>query len=95
MAITFGEKEQLGLFLELSNQLHQVAGILRRATPSAEIKEGQEVKQLFKDKIDPLRDKLMRDLIKGAKIAASLLDTYKHQMPTLYKVTYIFIKPKA
>ena len=95
MAITFGEKEQLGLFLELSNQLHQVAGILRRATPSAEIKEGQQVKQLFKDKIDPLRDKLMRDLIKGAKIAASLLDTYKHQMPTFYKVTYIFIKPKA
>jgi hypothetical protein len=94
MAIAFGEKEELGLFLELSNQLRQVASILRSATLSAGLNEGQQVKQFFKDKIDPLRHKLVRDLIKGAKVTGILLDTYKCQMPTFYKVTSIFIKPK-
>jgi len=64
MAIAFGEKEELGLFLELSNQLHQVASILHRATPNAGINEGYQVNQLFKEKIDPLRHKLIRDFIK-------------------------------
>jgi hypothetical protein len=95
MAIAFGEKEELGLFLELSNQLRQVASILLRATRSAEVNEGQQVNQLFKDKIDPLRHKLIRDLIKGAKVAAILPDIYKCQMPTFYKITSNFIKPKT
>ena len=95
MAIAFGEKEELGLFLELSNQLSQVASILRKATRSAGTNERQQVKQLFKDKIDPLRHKLMRGLIKGAKFTGVLLDTYKDQMPAFYKITSIFIKPKT
>ena len=95
MAIAFGEKEELGLFLELSNQLRQVASILRRATRSAGINAGQQVNQLFKDKIDPLRHKLIRDLLKGAKVTGILLDVYKGQMPTFYKITPNFIKPKS
>jgi len=95
MALAFGEKEELGLFLELSNQLRQVASILHRAMPSAGINEGQQVNQLFKDKIDPLRHKLIRDLIKGAKITGILPDIYKCQMPTFYKITSYFIKPKT
>jgi len=95
IATAFGEKEELGLFLELSNQLHQVASILRRATRSAGIDEGQQVKQLFKDKIDPLRHKLIRDLIKRAKVTGILFDIYKCRMPTFYKITSIFIKPKT
>jgi hypothetical protein len=95
MAIAFGEKEELGLFLELSNQLRQVASILCKATRSVEINEGQQVNQLFKDKIDPLRHKLIQDLIKGAKITAILPDIYKCQMPTFYKITSNFIKPKT
>ena len=95
MAIAFGEKEELVLFLELSNQLRQVASILRKATLSSGINEGQQVNQLFKDKIDPLRHKLIRDLIKGAKITGILPDIYKCQMPTFYKITSYFIKPKT
>ncbi len=94
MAIAFGEEEELGLFLELSSQLHQVANILRKATQSAGIKEGQQVCQLFKDKIDPLRHKLIRDLINGATITGILLDIYKCQMPTFHKIASNFIKPK-
>ncbi len=95
MAIAFGEKEELGLFLELSNQLRQVASILLRATRSSGINEGQQVNQLFKDKIDPLRHKLIRDLIKRVKVTGILLDIYKCQMPTFYKITSNFIKPKT
>ncbi len=95
MAIAFGEKEELGLFLELSKQLHQVASILRKATRSDGINEGQQVNQLFKDKIDPLRQKLIRDLIKRAKVTGILPDIYKCQMPTFYKITSNFIKPKT
>lgn len=90
----FGEKEELGLFLELSNQLRQVARILHRATRNAGINEGQQVNQLFKDKIDPLRHKLIRDLIKEAKVTGILPDIYKCQMPAFYKITSYFIKPK-
>ena len=95
MAIAFGEKEELGLFLELRNQLRQVASILRRAAQSAGINEGQQVNQLFIDKIDPLRHKLIRDLIKRATVTGILLDIYKCQMPTFYKITSNFIKPKT
>ena len=95
MAIAFGEKEELGLFLELSNQLHQVASILRKAAPNNGINEGQQINQLFKDKIDPLRHKLIRALIKGAKVTGILPDIYKCQMPTFYKITSNFIKPKT
>ena len=95
MAIAFGEKEELGLFLELSNQLHQVASILHRATPNAGINEGYQVNQLFKEKIDPLRHKLIRDLMKRAKVTGILPDIYKCQMPTFYKITSYFIKPKT
>ncbi|MBU0986216.1 MAG: hypothetical protein KKH68_03090 [Proteobacteria bacterium] len=95
MALAFKEKEELGLFLELSNQLRQVASILRSATQSAGINEGQQVNQLLKDKIDPLRHKLIRGLIKEAKITGILLDIYKFQMPTFYKITSNFIKPKT
>ena len=95
MALAFGEKEELGLFLELSNQLRQVASILRRATRSGWIKENPQVHELFRDKIDPLRHKLMRDLIKGAKASGILLDLYKCQMPTFYKITSKVSKPKT
>lgn len=95
MAIAFGEKEELGLFLALSNQLRQVEIILRRATQNTGINEGQQIKQLFKDKIDPLRHKLMRELIKRAKFAGILFDIYKFRMPTFYKITSVFIKPKT
>ena len=94
MAIAFGEKEELGLFLELCNQLRKVESIFRKAMGISGINEGQQVKQLFKDKIDPLRHKLMRDLINGAKFTGILLDIYKCQMPTFYKITSIFIKQK-
>lgn len=92
MAIAFGEKEELGLFLELSNQLHQVASILRKAAPNNGINEGQQINQLFKDKIDPLRHKLIRDLIKGTKVTGILPDIYKCQMPTFYKITSYFMR---
>jgi hypothetical protein len=59
------------------------------------INEGQQVNQLFKDKIDPLRHKLIRDLIKRVKVTGILLDIYKCQMPTFYKITSNFIKPKT
>jgi hypothetical protein len=95
MAIAFGEKEEYGLFLEFSNQLRQVASILCRATESSGSNNGLQVKKLFKDKIDPLRHKLMIDLIKGAKVTEVLSDIYKCQMPTFYKITAIFIKPKT
>ena len=62
---------------------------------TAGINEGQQVKQIFKDKIDPLRHKLMQDLINGAKFTGILPDIYKYQMPTFYKATSIFIKPKT
>jgi hypothetical protein len=64
MAIAFGEKEEPGLFLELSNPLCQVASILHRGTRSHGINRGQQANQLFKDKIDPLPHKPIRDLIK-------------------------------
>ncbi|MBC8434515.1 MAG: hypothetical protein H8D96_21610 [Desulfobacterales bacterium] len=95
MAIAFGEKEELGLFLELGTQVREVASILRRTTRSAGINEGQQVNQLFKDKIDPLRHKLIRHLMKGATVTGILLDVYKCQMPTFYKITSNFIKPKT
>ena len=95
IAMAFGEKEELGLFLELSNQLRQVASILHTATPSAGIKEKQHVNRLFEDKIDPLRHKLTQGLIKGAKVAGTLLATCKCEMPTFYKITSVFIKPKT
>jgi len=95
MVTAFGEKEELGLFLELSNQLRQLARILHRATRNAGINTGQQVNQLFKDKIDPLRHKLLQNLIKGAKVTGILPDVYKYQMPTFYKITSYFIKPKT
>lgn len=95
MAVAFGEKEELGIFLELCNQLRQVASVLRKDTGNARINEGQQVKQIFKDKIDPLRHKLMQDLINGAKYTGILPDIYKYQMPTFYKATSIFIKPRT
>lgn len=94
MAIGFRKKEELGLFLELNNQLRKVASILSGATQSAGTKEGQQVKQLFKDKIDPLRHNLMIGLMAGAKFNGILFDTYKVRMPTFYKIATIFKKPK-
>jgi hypothetical protein len=95
MTIAFGEKQELGLLLELSNRLHHVASLLQTATQSHGINRAKQVNQLFKDKIDPLRHKLIRDLLKGAKVTGILSDIYKCQMPTFYKITAYFIKPKT
>ena len=94
MAIAYGERDELALFLKLSNRFRSVASILRQATRSGWVNEGPQIHQMFEKEIDPLRHTLVRALIKGARPKGIILNLYRYHMPTFYKATSKLAKHK-
>ena len=87
LAIAYGEGDELALFLELSNQLREVASILRKATRSGWVMEGPQIHHLFENEIDPLRHNLMRALIDGTRPRRIFPNLIKNHIPTFFKIT--------
>lgn len=67
LVIAYGEGNALSTLNKLSEEFRKVVSILRNATRSAWAIENREIFSMFEKSIDPLRDALQRELLKGAR----------------------------
>jgi len=67
LVIAYGEGEALHTLNKLSEVFRKAASVLRNATRAAWANENREIFSMFEKSIDPLRDSLQRQLLKGAR----------------------------
>lgn len=66
VALVYGESEELGLVNQLRGKMLDAARKLWKANQSTWKEDSKDIMQLFEKEIDPLRQRLERQLLRGA-----------------------------
>ena len=95
IALVHGEGIALGVFNELWSNYLTVSSVLRTATRSAWIvKENKEIHDIFSIKIDPLRYKLEKLLLKNARANGVAKTLALRHFPTFSRMACLCSKNK-
>lgn len=85
LAIAYGESDTLGLLNQLSANFRGVASILWKATKENWDRDDKKISQMFKTTIDPLRDELQKQLIKGMRAGPIIQTLFSRMYQTFCK----------
>ena len=74
--IAYGEGNIMGLFNKLNSAFIEVSSKLRKATRSAWEIENREIRNMFDSSIDPMKEKLFKNLYSESKLPRIIIGTF-------------------